>query len=50
MITENARDVLAVIYAPASAPDTAIEAALRRFGERLAQFTGATAARIAICR
>jgi DNA/RNA-binding domain of Phe-tRNA-synthetase-like protein len=49
MITELSRDALAVIYAPASAPDPAIEAALTRLGERLTQFTGATTTRSAIC-
>ena len=50
MITENVRDVLAVIYAPANAPDTGIEAALTCLGERLAQFAGAMATRSAIWR
>jgi DNA/RNA-binding domain of Phe-tRNA-synthetase-like protein len=49
MITEAARDVLIVIYAPASAPDASIEVAMSRLGERLAQFGGATAVRTAIC-
>jgi DNA/RNA-binding domain of Phe-tRNA-synthetase-like protein len=49
MITESARDALAVIYAPASAPDPAIESALARLGVRLTQFAGATATRSAIC-
>jgi DNA/RNA-binding domain of Phe-tRNA-synthetase-like protein len=50
MITESTRDLLAVIYAPASAPDPAIEAALVQLGERLGQFAGATAMRSALCR
>ena len=50
MITENVRDVLAVIYAPANAPGKGIEAALACFGERLAQFAGAMATRSAIWR
>src|SRR5579863_7913180 len=49
MITEAARDVLIVIYAPSGAPDASIEVAMSRLGERLSQFAGATAVRAAIC-
>ncbi len=49
MITEAARDVLIVIYAPASASHASIEMAMARLGERLAQFAGASAIRAAIC-
>jgi DNA/RNA-binding domain of Phe-tRNA-synthetase-like protein len=49
MITETARDVLIVIYAPAGAPDASIEVAMSRLGERLAEFGGASAVRTAIC-
>jgi len=49
MITESARDVLIVIYAPSSAPRASIEVAMARLGERLAQFAGASAIRAATC-
>src|SRR4029077_9913803 len=50
MITEGARDILAVIYAPAGAPDSEIESAMARLGERFAQFAGAAGlARTVIC-
>ncbi len=49
MITETAREVLIVIYAPAGAPDASIKTAMSRLGERLAQFGGASAVRTAIC-
>jgi DNA/RNA-binding domain of Phe-tRNA-synthetase-like protein len=48
MITESARDILIVIYAPSTAPHASIHSAMARLGERLAQFAGATAARAAI--
>jgi DNA/RNA-binding domain of Phe-tRNA-synthetase-like protein len=41
MITESAREILAVIYAPEGAPDSGIEAAMARMGERFAQFAEA---------
>src|SRR5579863_9962086 len=41
MITESAREILVVIYAPEGAPDSGIEAAMARLGERFAQFAGA---------
>src|SRR5271156_2692432 len=47
MITEAARDVLIVIYAPAGAPHASIEMAMARLGERLARFAGAGAIRAA---
>ena len=51
MITESARDILVVIYAPAGAPDSEIESAMSRLGERFTQFAGAAgAARTVICR
>jgi DNA/RNA-binding domain of Phe-tRNA-synthetase-like protein len=50
MITEAARDVLYVIYAPAGTADTSIEMAMARLGERVTQFAGATAVRVEICR
>jgi DNA/RNA-binding domain of Phe-tRNA-synthetase-like protein len=49
MITEVAREVLIVIYAPSGAPDASIEVAMSRLGERLTQFGGASAVRSAIC-
>jgi DNA/RNA-binding domain of Phe-tRNA-synthetase-like protein len=49
MITEAARDVLIVIYAPAGAPDASLETAMSRLAERLAQFGAASAARTATC-
>ena len=50
MIAEGARDVMMVIYAPQSAAEAALETALSRVAERLAQFAGAQATRSAICR
>ena len=49
MITESAREILVVIYAPGSAPDPSLEKALAHLGERLGQFTGAHATRHTIC-
>lgn len=48
MITESARDIAAVIYAPASAADASIQAAMKQLAERLEQFAGAQAARTKI--
>jgi DNA/RNA-binding domain of Phe-tRNA-synthetase-like protein len=48
MITESARDVLIVIYVPASATDASIEVAMTRLGERLQQFAGAGVVRAAV--
>jgi DNA/RNA-binding domain of Phe-tRNA-synthetase-like protein len=50
MITETAREVLVVIYAPSGAPDASIEMATSRLGDRLIQFGGASAVRAAICK
>ena len=50
MITESAREILTVIYAPAGAPDASLEKALTRLGERLTQFASASAIRAAIYR
>jgi len=47
MITEAAREVLIVIYAPSNAPHASVEAAMTRLGERLAQFARASATRSA---
>jgi DNA/RNA-binding domain of Phe-tRNA-synthetase-like protein len=48
MITDSARDVLAVIYAPAGVPHASIEMATARFGERLEEFAGASTVRVAL--
>lgn len=45
MITESAREILAVIYAPVAAPDASIERAMTRLGERFTQFASAQATR-----
>ena len=45
MITDSARDVLAVIYAPSTAPLAAIESALAVMEERLGRFANAAATR-----
>lgn len=50
MIAESARDVLVVIYCPASFPDTSLEIAMTRLAERLSQFAAARATRGVICR
>jgi DNA/RNA-binding domain of Phe-tRNA-synthetase-like protein len=50
MISESARDVLYVIYAPLGAADASIEVAMARLGERVTQFAGANAVRTEICR
>jgi DNA/RNA-binding domain of Phe-tRNA-synthetase-like protein len=49
MITETARDALVVIYAPSTADDPSIEAALARLADRLSQFASASATRTQIC-
>jgi len=50
MITESAREILVVVYAPAGAPEASLENALTRLGERLTRFAGARATRAAIYR
>jgi DNA/RNA-binding domain of Phe-tRNA-synthetase-like protein len=45
MITEAAREILVVIYAPSSAADVSVSAAAQRLIERLSQFAGAGTAR-----
>jgi len=42
MITEASREAVIVIYAPGQASDAAVESAMARLGERLAQFADAT--------
>jgi len=48
MITETARDLLVVIYAPAAGADTSLEQALSRLSERLVEFAGAAATRFGV--
>jgi DNA/RNA-binding domain of Phe-tRNA-synthetase-like protein len=50
MITESAREILVVIYAPGAALDSVLEQAMARLGERFAKYAGAAASRTAICR
>jgi DNA/RNA-binding domain of Phe-tRNA-synthetase-like protein len=45
MITESARDILTVIFAPESAPDDALYAAMQILSGRLVKFAGAGATR-----
>lgn len=49
MITESAHDILAVIYAPATASHESIERALTTLGERLTAFAAARTIRSGIC-
>lgn len=48
MVTEEARDLLTVIYAPLGAVDKAIEEAMARLGERLTRSAGAQVIRTRI--
>jgi DNA/RNA-binding domain of Phe-tRNA-synthetase-like protein len=48
MITESARDILGVIYAPASATHSAIETALSSLAARLERSAGGINARISV--
>jgi DNA/RNA-binding domain of Phe-tRNA-synthetase-like protein len=48
MITESATEILAVIYAPAGAADTALEAAMKELVQRLEQFAGAGSTQVSI--
>jgi DNA/RNA-binding domain of Phe-tRNA-synthetase-like protein len=50
MITDSAREILAVIYAPSTAPDASMEVAMARLRERLSLFAGAVATRACACR
>jgi len=50
MVTEAAREILAVIYAPEGTADAAVEGACEGLGERLREFAAAGAARTGICR
>ncbi len=49
MITEAARKILMVIYAPSGAADSSIEAAMDQVAERLSLFAGAREHRKRIC-
>jgi DNA/RNA-binding domain of Phe-tRNA-synthetase-like protein len=48
MITEAARDMVAVIYAPSNSSPQALDSALTRLRERLARYAGAAATRFFI--
>ena len=48
MITEAARDVLIVIYAPSGVAATSLESAVSHLGQRLGEFAGASAVRSAV--
>jgi DNA/RNA-binding domain of Phe-tRNA-synthetase-like protein len=50
MITESARKIAAVIYAPAEAADASLEEAMNQLIERLEQYAGARATRAAVSR
>lgn len=50
MVTEAARDILVVIYAPATADEASMTYALDRLAVRLSRFAGAKATRALICR
>jgi DNA/RNA-binding domain of Phe-tRNA-synthetase-like protein len=50
MITEAAREILIIVYTPATATDSSLEIAMARLAERLVQSAGAEAARQAIFR
>lgn len=50
MITESAHDILVVLYVPVGVPDTSIEMAMKRLGERLTLFSEASETRTGICR
>ena len=49
MITETAKEIMIVIYAPARVSDAALNLAITRLKERLTQFASAAAARSEIC-
>jgi DNA/RNA-binding domain of Phe-tRNA-synthetase-like protein len=50
MITEAAREILTVIYAPDSAGDDAVKSAMETLTERLTEFAGASVTHTHICR
>jgi DNA/RNA-binding domain of Phe-tRNA-synthetase-like protein len=49
MVTDSARQILAVIYAPASATNESIDRAMARLAQRLMQLAGCSSTREAIC-
>lgn len=49
MITESAKEIMIVIYAPARAADASLNMAITRLKERLTQFTTASEVRSEIC-
>jgi DNA/RNA-binding domain of Phe-tRNA-synthetase-like protein len=49
MITEAARDVLVVIYAPAGASGATMDAAMASLGQRFTGLAGASAVRFSVC-
>jgi len=49
MITESARDILAVIYCPESASTTSLEQALSTLAARLSSLCSASSSRVEIC-
>jgi DNA/RNA-binding domain of Phe-tRNA-synthetase-like protein len=49
MITESAKEIMIVIYAPARVLDTSLNLAMMRLKERLTQFASASDARSEIC-
>ncbi len=49
MVTQSTRELLAVIYAPETAPARSIESALSRLGERLTRFAAAQVAHSGLC-
>src|SRR6204780_1652806 len=49
MITETAKEIMIVIYAPARVSDAALNLAITRLKERLTQFASATGARSEFC-
>lgn len=50
MITQSARDILVVMYVPAGAADTSLEAAIKRLIERFTQSAGTSLTRSGISR
>jgi DNA/RNA-binding domain of Phe-tRNA-synthetase-like protein len=49
MITESAKEIMIVIYAPARVADASLNLAMKRLKERLAQFATASEVRSEIC-
>jgi DNA/RNA-binding domain of Phe-tRNA-synthetase-like protein len=49
MITESAKEVMIVIYAPARVSDASLNLAMTRLKERLTQYASASDVRTVIC-